>query len=223
MKNEFKIEYLDPRTLVPYEENAKIHDEQQIADLVKAIQKRGFDQPITVDAKMVIITGHGRREAAIQAGMKTVPVIVRRDLSEEETRAKRLEDNRLASTDYDSLKLQRELKELIDVEIDVFGFSDRELSVLVEDMTRDMDVDSLVSDLATESERQREEHEEISSTVAAGTARITDVLGFKEIPMSEAITVGDLMAYMEDQTGEFGVSAFIAFARQISAEMNADE
>lgn len=186
MKNEFKIEYLDPRTLVPYEENAKIHDEQQIADLVKAIRKRGFDQPITVDAKMVIITGHGRREAAIQAGMKTVPVIVRRDLSEEETRAKRLEDNRLASTDYDSLKLQRELKELIDVEIDVFGFSDRELSVLVEDMTRDMDVDSLVSDLATESERQREEHEEISSTVAAGTARITDVLGFKEIQIGRA-------------------------------------
>ncbi|EFO4448527.1 phage minor tail protein L [Escherichia coli] len=105
MTKKFEIVYRDPADLIPYEMNAKKHDEQQIRDLAAAIKKRGFDQPITVDKNDVIITGHGRREAAIFAGLERVPVIVRDDLSDDEVRAKRLEDNRLASIDYDAIKL----------------------------------------------------------------------------------------------------------------------
>lgn len=65
MTKKFEIVYRDPADLIPYEMNAKKHDEQQIRDLAAAIKKRGFDQPITVDKNDVIITGHGRREAAI--------------------------------------------------------------------------------------------------------------------------------------------------------------
>ena len=107
MTKNFEIVYRNPAELIPYEMNAKKHDEQQIRDLAAAIKKRGFDQPITVDKHDVIITGHGRREAALLAGLERVPVIVRDDLSEEEVKAKRLEDNRLASIDYDAIKLQQ--------------------------------------------------------------------------------------------------------------------
>ncbi|MDA5369599.1 ParB/Srx family N-terminal domain-containing protein, partial [Escherichia coli] len=113
MTKKFEIVYRDPADLIPYEMNAKKHDEQQIRDLAAAIKKRGFDQPITVDKNDVIITGHGRREAAIFAGLERVPVIVRDDLSDDEVRAKRLEDNRLASIDYDAIKLQKELESLV--------------------------------------------------------------------------------------------------------------
>lgn len=90
MTKNFEIVYRNPAELIPYEMNAKKHDEQQIRDLAAAIKKRGFDQPITVDKHDVIITGHGRREAALLAGLERVPVIVRDDLSEEEVKAKRL-------------------------------------------------------------------------------------------------------------------------------------
>ena len=49
MTKTFEIVYRDPAELIPYEMNAKKHDEQQIRDLAAAIKKRGFDQPITVD------------------------------------------------------------------------------------------------------------------------------------------------------------------------------
>ena len=135
MTKNFEIVYRNPAELIPYEMNAKKHDEQQIRDLAAAIKKRGFDQPITVDKHDVIITGHGRREAALLAGLERVPVIVRDDLSEEEVKAKRLEDNRLASIDYDAIKLQQELESLVLGEVEVFGFEERELNVLVGSMT----------------------------------------------------------------------------------------
>ncbi|HHT4259140.1 TPA: ParB/Srx family N-terminal domain-containing protein [Klebsiella variicola] len=219
MEKSFKIEYLDPRTLIPYEKNAKKHDEKQISDLAIAIKKRGFDQPITVDKDRVIITGHGRREAALVAGLALVPVIIRGDLTESEVRAKRLEDNRLASIDYDAIKLQEELVALVDTDVEIFGFDERELKVFVEDLTADMASDSLISDLSSETERQKEEHLAISEEVAGGRTRIIDILGFKEVPTGSAIAVGDLLAHMEQKTGLLGEAAFVAFAEKISEEV----
>ncbi len=146
MTKTFEIVYRDPAELIPYEMNAKKHDEQQIRDR-RSHKKRGFDQPITVDKDDVIITGHGRREAALLAGLKSVPVIVRDDLSDEEVKAKRLEDNRLASIDYDAIKLQKELESLVLGDVEVFGFDERELNVLVGSMTEEMDTGALVMDL----------------------------------------------------------------------------
>lgn len=106
MTKKFEIVYRDPADLIPYEMNAKKHDEQQIRDLAAAIKKRGFDQPITVDKNDVIITGHGRREAAIFAGLERVPVIVRDDLSDDEVRAKRLEDMQITKHYKERVKVE---------------------------------------------------------------------------------------------------------------------
>ena len=165
----------------------------------------------------MIITGHGRREAALLAGLATVPVIVRDDLSESAVRAKRLEDNRLASIDYDAVRMQEELTELLqDDGIDIYGFEDRELKVFIEDLTEKMADDTLIDDLNEEAERQREEHKSITEEVAGGRTRIVDILGFKDVPTSDAIVVGDLLAWMEDETGLMGEAAFLAYAAKIS-------
>lgn len=210
----FEIVYLDPKTLIPYERNAKKHDAQQIKDLAAAIRKRGFDQPITVDADLVIITGHGRREAAILAGLAVVPVIVRADLNEEEVKAKRLEDNRLASTDYDAMLLQNELDTLLKGGEDVFGFTERELSVLATDMTEYMATSDLVDDLGIETERARAEHDSVTESVAGEEIRLTDAFGFKALPAGSAILIGDFMALIEGTTGERGAAALVAYAQQ---------
>lgn len=222
MEKSFKIQYLDPRTLIPYEKNAKKHDERQIKDLAAAITNRGFDQPITVDKHRVIITGHGRREAALLAGLTTVPVIVRDDLSESAVRAKRLEDNRLASIDYDAVRMQEELSDLLkDEDTEIYGFDDRELKVFIEDLTEKMADDTLIDDLNEEAVRQREEHKSIAEEVAGGRTRIIDILGFKDVPTSDAIIVGDLLAWMEEETGLLGEAAFLAYAAQVSEGVTA--
>jgi ParB-like chromosome segregation protein Spo0J len=209
---------MDPASLKPYAMNAKKHDESQIRDLANAIKKRGFDQPITVDKDNVIITGHGRREASLLAGLKNVPVIVRSDLSDDEVRAKRLEDNRLASTDYDAIKLQQELEGLVLSDVEVIGFDERELAVLVGSMTDEMKDDALVMDLGIESERQKDEHAEIGREVAAEELRVIDVLGFKTLPAGSALVVGDLLSHMEEITGESGAAAFVAYAKKVSED-----
>lgn len=68
--------------------------------------------PIVVDGNGVIIKGHGRRLAALQIGLKKVPVIVRDDLSEEAVRAARLADNRVAISGLDNEILRKELSSL---------------------------------------------------------------------------------------------------------------
>lgn len=210
----FEIVYIDPQKLIPYERNAKKHDASQIRDLANAFKKRGFDQPITVDANLVIITGHGRREAAILAGLASVPVIIRDDLSEEEVKAKRLEDNRLASTDYDAILLQSELDELLKGGEDVYGFTERELSVLATDMTEFMATDDIVDDLGIETERARTEHESVTASVAAEDVRLVDAFGFKTLPAGSAILIGDFMALIEGVTGKRGGEALVAHAQE---------
>lgn len=48
----------------PYEKNAKIHDEKQIANVAESIKQFGFVQPVVVDKNDVIVIGHCRVLAA---------------------------------------------------------------------------------------------------------------------------------------------------------------
>ena len=207
----FKIEYLDPHSLVPYQANAKLHSKKQVEALAAAIKKRGFDQPITVDNEMVIITGHGRCEAAILAGLPTVPVIVRDDLSVEEVKAKRLEDNRLSSTDYDTEAMQEEIEALSNIGFDeIFGFDQREMEMFLSDPLMMTDDDDFIADLEDEAERQEKEQLRISAEVSESTVSIQTVIGFKDIPVSCSRTVANWFGRIEEQHGCTGVAALMA-------------
>lgn len=132
-KPEIIIEHIDPRELVPYEGNAKIHGDTQIARLVQQFKAHGFDVPIVVDENRVILKGHARRAAALKAGMKTVPAIVRTGLTEAQKRAIRIADNRLGESDYDISILRAEIKDILgaDLSADLLGFSPGEIDVLL--------------------------------------------------------------------------------------------
>lgn len=79
----------------PYAKNAKNHPPEQITHLAMLLSRHGFDQPIVVDAKGVVIKGHGRLLAARELGMSEVPVIVRK-LSKAHAAEARIADNKVA-------------------------------------------------------------------------------------------------------------------------------
>lgn len=106
------IEWIDPRDLVPYEKNAKIHDTKQIENLVGSIKRYGFRQPLIVTADNVIVTGHGRTQAAIKAGLKEIPIIRADDLTPEEIQEYRNVDNLIAEGKYDYRLLAEDIKDL---------------------------------------------------------------------------------------------------------------
>lgn len=90
--SELKIQMWIVDDVKPYELNAKIHSEEQVAKIAESIARFGWDRPIVVDKNGVIIKGHGRRLAAIKLGLIEVPVLVRDDLNEEQVKAARLAD-----------------------------------------------------------------------------------------------------------------------------------
>ena len=95
-KLNLQIEYLPLGELRPYDRNARRHGERQIASLVRSIEGAGFVNPVLIDKYNEIIAGHGRVEAAEQAGEPTVPTIRLAHLNPAQVRALRLADNRIA-------------------------------------------------------------------------------------------------------------------------------
>jgi DNA modification methylase len=127
--------------IILYERNAKIHTQEQLSLVARSIKELGFDQPIVIDEHGVIIVGHGRflaardilgwtdvREgvAVARKGEEFIPVLRRDDLSEEEVKARRLNDNRLNEmTDIDMKLILPELQylETAGFDIDLTGYS----------------------------------------------------------------------------------------------------
>src|SRR3990167_16621 len=126
-----------------YPKNAKKHPKWQIEKLARAIKQFGFSPAIEVDEDGVIVSGHGRYLAAQKLGWtKTketsrankgeefIPIIILKDLSKEEIRAKRIADNKLAETDMDMILAVEELKDLdkLGFDISITGY-DKDLLI----------------------------------------------------------------------------------------------
>ena len=119
-----KVEYLSPDELIPYTKNAKQHPPKQVDQIANSIKRFGWQQPIVVDRKKVVIIGHGRLAAAKQLMLEKVPVVFADDLSDEDVKALRLADNKLNESEWLENMLAEELAELaIDgIDMSQFGF-----------------------------------------------------------------------------------------------------
>ena len=78
----------------PYIRNPR-RNEKTVKVLVDIIPVVGFNQPIVVDKKGIIVKGHARYAAAIQLGMTEVPCIVT-DADEEAIKLDRIADNKIS-------------------------------------------------------------------------------------------------------------------------------
>lgn len=119
---EMKVVEIELRKLIPYENNPR-KNEKAVDAVVNSIKQFGFKNPIIVDENMVIISGHTRRLAALKLSMDKVPVIIAKDLTEEQVRAFRLADNRVASfSSWDEAKLKEEIADINNIDLSDFGF-----------------------------------------------------------------------------------------------------
>ena len=207
---ELKIELWPIEKVKPYEKNVKIHDKKQVEKIAESIRNFGWDQPIVVDKDGVIIKGHGRTLAAKSLGLEKVPVLVRDDLTEDQVKAARVADNRVAIGDIDTEMLQ---KELADIDLDLDGiFDPKELEFLGSDMT-EMNLDAIEDDIVAEMSRRSEEMKSHIADVEDKGVRIADALGFKKIKGSDQRPIVRFIARIEEETGLQGAEAFVAFAK----------
>lgn len=207
-----QIDLWDTEKLIPYELNSKIHDEKQVEKIAKSIQEFGWDQPIVVDCNGVIIKGHGRRLAAIKLGLAKVPVLVRHDLTEEQVRAARLADNRVAVGDIDAELLQKELASL---DFDLEGIFDRkELDFMSADLG-EMNEEAFALDLDEEVAKQSAETIKKIEETDERPVKIDKALGFKQISGKDERYVAWFMAQVEAETGKTGADAFVEFVRNL--------
>ncbi len=106
----------------PYSKNAKKHPDKQVKLIAESIKRFGFDSPIIIDKNNEVIAGHGRLEAAKLLRLKEVPTIQKENLTDEEVKAYRLADNKIAESEWDMGLATDELKELSPELFDLTGF-----------------------------------------------------------------------------------------------------
>jgi ParB-like chromosome segregation protein Spo0J len=213
MSAELKLEMWDPQELIPYDLNAKKHDKAQITRIANAIKRHGWDVPIVVDRDGVIIKGHGRRLAALELGLKKVPVIRRTDLTPEQVKAARLADNRVAIGDFDPEKLRADLADIDLAELEGI-FDDKELQFTTADLG-EMSTDVFSTDMGSVIEQQQSE---VSDRMdAAGKARVSlaRAFGFKDVPTTGQKAIATLMSKAEAATGLKNEEALIAWASSL--------
>lgn len=115
-----RYENVSIEKLIPYKNNAKIHDEKQIEQIAKSIKEFGFINPVLIDENYQIIAGHGRILGAKRLGMEEVPCLFVEDLTDKQKRAYILADNRLTELGkWDKELLKVELEALNDADFDI--------------------------------------------------------------------------------------------------------
>lgn len=207
------IEMWSVSKIIPYELNAKIHDEKQVSKIANSIDKFGWrGNPIVVNEDGVILAGHGRRLAALELGLSKVPVTVVSGMTQDEQRAYRLADNRVAVSNIDADILQKELASL---NFDLDGiFDKKELDFMIADMG-DMKVDAFVADLDAEVAAQAAETIAKIEEVDGRSISIDKALGFKTVKGKDERHIARFMAQVEAETGKTGAEAFVAFIQSV--------
>jgi len=130
-----QIEYVSIKAINPYTKNARLHSEEQIENIMESITKFGFNNPILIDEKNIIIAGHGRYAAAKKLELSKIPIIVLSHLTEMQKKAYILADNKIAlnaTWEYDLLAEEIKKLDADDFDLDVIGFSDQELEGLLD-------------------------------------------------------------------------------------------
>lgn len=121
---DYNVEFLPVEALKPYENNAKTHPAAQVERIALSIQQFGFRQNLVIDKDNCVIIGHGRLLAAKQLGLDTVPCVRVEDLTEQQIKALRLADNKVAESEWDTGLLDIELAGISDIDMAQFGFLD---------------------------------------------------------------------------------------------------
>jgi hypothetical protein len=128
-----KVERRPLASLIAYARNARLHSDEQVAQIAASILQWGWTMPVLIDEGGEIIAGHGRALAAAKLGLIDIPVMVAVGWTDEQKRAYVIADNKLTlNAAWDDTLLKLELSDLREAGFDLglTGFSTDELQVL---------------------------------------------------------------------------------------------
>ena len=133
MQTTTEFQLVDINKLVPYANNARTHNKEQILKLRSSLREFGFVNPVIIDKNYTIIAGHGRVMAAKEEGIKEVPCVYADHLTDAQKKAYILADNRMAlDAGWDDELLAVEMEELQNLGFDLglTGFDESEIADL---------------------------------------------------------------------------------------------
>ncbi len=165
----------------PYKKNAKQHPKKQVDQIAFSIKNYGFNQPLVLDLKNVIIVGHGRFEAAKKLELEEVPCYIV-NLSADKAKEYRLADNKTNESDWDQELLIEALKEIDERIVESIGF--------------DLD---LIKDIAEDDFNSQEEYDKIVKPIA----ELGDIyqLGRHRLMCGDSAKEGDVRKLMDGKLG----------------------
>jgi len=106
----------------PYEKNPRKNDEA-VEYVANSIKEFGFKVPIVIDKDGIIVAGHTRYKASKKLKLTEVPCIIADDLTEEQIKAYRLADNKVAEkSEWDFDLLSGELDDILNIDMEQFDF-----------------------------------------------------------------------------------------------------
>lgn len=182
-----QIELINIDDIIPYENNAKLHPEEQIEQIKKSILEFGNNDPIAVDKNNVIIEGHGRLLALKELEYKEVEVIKLGHLTEEQRKAYTLIHNKLTmNTDFDIDILESELAAINIIDMSDFDF--------------DLDIEMEVSQVEEDNYDIEEKLEQIEEP----KSKPGDIyqLGEHRLMCGDSTQNEDVMQLMNNQTAD---------------------
>ena len=174
--------------LTPYDNNPRNNDEA-VEPVANSISEFGFKVPIVATSDGEIINGHTRWKTAKKLKLKTVPVIIADDLTEEQVRAFRLADNKVAEiAQWDIELLLDEIENIGNVDMTLFGFTDSDYTL------DDFDDEDGDSDALSEEESESEDAQ--SSSVEYG-----DIyqLGRHRLMCGDSTSAGDMKELIDGE------------------------
>ena len=131
-KNQLTVTWRDPKELIMYAKNSKLHPPEQIQQIANSIAEFGFLDPIAIDENGEILEGHGRYLAAVDIlNLKSVPTFQVLGLTEEQKIAYRVAHNKLTmNTDFDPdlLKIDMDFLNEMSFDLTLTGFDSEDLS-----------------------------------------------------------------------------------------------
>ena len=128
-----EFQLVDINKLVPYANNARTHNKEQILKLRSSLREFGFVNPVIIDKDYNVLAGHGRITAAKEEGIQEIPCVYADHFTEAQKKAYILADNRMAlDAGWDDELLAVEMEELQNLGFDLglTGFDESEIADL---------------------------------------------------------------------------------------------
>lgn len=154
-----KITKVNVDTLKSPEKNVRKHNEKQIKELARSIEKFGQIRPVVIDEKNVVYCGNGLVEAAKVAGWKQVEVLKKTGMSEADKKKLMIADNRIYTLGFDDFENINSIIEEIG-DFDIPGFDTETLEAMFGDIEDEIESFGVLDETEKEQAKSASRQEE---------------------------------------------------------------